>query len=113
MANKKFAVTGMTCAACQASVEKTVCALPGVESVSVSLMTNSMTLDYDETVLTEESLFKAVSDAGYGAKNWVKREVTQAEEDAKYRAMIRRLISSAVFAIVMMYVTMGHMVGLL
>ena len=112
MTNKKFAVTGMTCAACQASVEKTVCALPGVESVSVSLMTNSMTLDYDETVLTEESLFKAVSDAGYGAKNWVKREVTQAEEDAKYRAMIRRLISSAVFAIVMMYVTMGHMVGL-
>ncbi len=112
MINKKYAVTGMSCAACQAAVEKTVCALPGVESVTVSLMTNSMTLRYDETVLSEEVLFKAVSDAGYGAKNWVKREVTQAEEDAKYRSMIRRLISSAVFAILMMYVTMGHMVGL-
>ena len=42
-----------------------------------------------------------VSDAGYGAKNWVRREVTQAEEEAKYRAMIRRLISSAVFAVPM------------
>ena len=112
MTNKKFAVTGMTCAACQASVEKTVCALPGVESASVSLMTNSMTLNYDESVLTEEALFKAVSDAGYGAKNWVRREVTQAEEDAKYRSMIRRLIASAVFAVIMMVVTMGHMVGI-
>jgi len=112
MTNKKFAVTGMSCAACQAAVEKTVSALPGVESVTVSLMTNSMTLSFDESVLTEETLFKAVSDAGYGAKNWVRREVTQAEEEAKYRAMIRRLISSAVFAVAMMYVTMGHMVGL-
>jgi len=112
MTNKKFAVTGMTCAACQAAVEKTVCALPGVDSVSVSLMTNSMTLHYDETILSEEKLFKAVSDAGYGAKNWVRREVTQAEEEAKYRSMIRRLIASAVFALLMMYVTMGHMVGL-
>ena len=112
MTNKKFAVTGMSCAACQAAVEKTVSALPGVESATVSLMTNSMTLSYDESVLTEDALFKAVSNAGYGAKNWVRREVTQAEEEAKYRAMIRRLISSAVFAVLMMYVTMGHMVGL-
>lgn len=112
MITKKFAVTGMTCAACQASVEKTVCALSGVESVSVSLMTNSMTLQYDESILTEEALFKAVSDAGYGAKTWVRREITQAEEDKKYRSMIRRLIASAVFAVLMMYVTMGHMVSL-
>ncbi|MBQ8186786.1 MAG: cation-translocating P-type ATPase, partial [Clostridia bacterium] len=112
MTNRKFAVTGMSCAACQAAVEKTVSALPGVESVTVSLMTNSMTLTFDESVLTEEALFKAVSDAGYGASNWVKREVTQAEEEAKYRGMIRRLISSAIFAILMMYVTMGHMIGL-
>ncbi|MBQ8368982.1 MAG: copper-translocating P-type ATPase [Clostridia bacterium] len=112
MTNRKFAVTGMSCAACQAAVEKTVSALPGVESVTVSLMTNSMTLTFDENVLTEEALFKAVSDAGYGASNWVKREVTQAEEEAKYRGMIRRLISSAIFAILMMYVTMGHMIGL-
>lgn len=112
MTNKKFAVTGMSCAACQAAVEKSVSSLDGVFSVTVSLMTNSMTVSYDETVLDEETLFNAVSDAGYGAKNWVKREVTQAEEDAKYRAMIRRLISSAVFAVLMMYVTMGHMIGL-
>ena len=102
----------MTCAACQSAVDRAVCSLNGVESVSVSLMTNSMTVSYDENLLTEEKLFKSVSDAGYSASEWVKREVTQAEEDKKYRSMVKRLIVSAVFAVVMMIVTMGHMVSI-
>lgn len=112
MITKKFAVGGMSCAACQAAVERVVSSLDGVESVSVSLMTASMTISFDETILSEETIFKAVSDAGYSASVWVRRETTQAEEEAKYRAMIRRLIASAVFAILMMIVTMGHMVGI-
>ncbi len=102
----------MSCAACQASVEKTVCALAGVESAAVSLMTASMTLTYDEEILTEDTLFKAVSAAGYSASPWVRRQVSAEEEKASYRAMIRRLICSAVFALLMMFLTMGHMVGI-
>lgn len=112
MTTKKYSVSGMTCAACQSAVDRAVCSLNGVESVSVSLMTNSMTVSYDESLLTEEKLFKSVSDAGYSASEWVKREVTQAEEDKKYRSMVKRLIVSAVFAVVMMIVTMGHMVSI-
>lgn len=112
MQTKKYSVSGMSCAACQVAVERAVCSLDGINSVSVSLMTNSMTLEYDETVISEEKIFKSVSDAGYSASEWVRREVTQAEEEAKYRAMIRRLIVSAIFAVIMMIVTMGHMVGI-
>ena len=102
----------MSCAACQAAVERCVSGLDGVDSVSVSLMTNSMTLSFDETKLSEETIFKAVSDAGYSASAWVRRETTQAEEEEKYRSMVRRLVFSAVFALLMMVVTMGHMVGI-
>lgn len=112
MLTKKFAVGGMSCAACQAAVERVVSGLNGVDSVAVSLMTNSMTVSYDENTLSEETIFKAVADAGYSASVWVRRETSQAEEDAIYRSMLRRLVTSAVFAILMMFVTMGHMIGL-
>lgn len=102
----------MSCAACQAAVERAVSALDGINSAAVSLMTNSMTLTFDETVLTDEKIFEAVSNAGYSASVWVKRETSEAEELAKYNSMIHRLIASAVFAILMMIVTMGHMVGI-
>ena len=67
MTTKKFKVNGMSCAACQASVERAVSAVPGVDSVAVSLMTNSMTVGFDETVTGDEILCKAVADAGYSA----------------------------------------------
>ncbi len=112
MVNKKFAVGGMSCAACQAAVEKCVLGLPGVESGSVSLMTRSMTLSYDESVLSEEAIFHAVRNAGYSAGPWVRREDAEEEENQSYHSMVRRLIASALFAVVMMIVTMGHMVGI-
>lgn len=102
----------MSCAACQAAVERAVSGLDGVESAAVSLMTNSMTVTFDENILSDEKIFETVSNAGYSASVWVKRETTEAEEVAKYQAMIRRLIASAVFAVLMMIVTMGHMVGI-
>ena len=61
---KQYTVTGMTCAACQARVEKAVRAVPGVESCAVSLLTNSMGV---EGTAAEEAVVKAVTDAGYGA----------------------------------------------
>lgn len=112
MAQKKYKVVGMSCAACQAAVERAVSGVSGVDSVAVSLMTNSMTVDYDGTDETNEAIIKAVENAGYGAGDFVRSADTSAEEEKQYRGMKNRLIWSAVFAILMMYVTMGHMVGL-
>ena len=65
--DKKFDVTGMTCSACSSHVEKSVCKLVGEGNVSVSLLTNSMQVKYDEKQISEEDIIKAVEDAGYGA----------------------------------------------
>ena len=112
MITKKYKVSGMSCAACQASVERAVSAVSGVDSVTVSLMTNSMTVAFDETAVSDELLCKAVADAGYSAGEWTKTQNTDAEDAKKYASMKKRLIASAVFAVLMMYVTMGHMIGL-
>lgn len=64
---EKYDVTGMSCAACSARVEKSVAALPGVRQVSVNLLKNSMTVDYDEQALTGGQIVAAVVKAGYGA----------------------------------------------
>lgn len=102
----------MTCAACQAAVERAISSLPGVQSVSVNLLTNSAVISFDETVVGEEEIFSAVKRAGYSASTFVKREESERKELILYRNTLRRLILSAVFAFIMMYVTMGHMVSL-
>lgn len=102
----------MSCAACQASVERAVSGVSGVESVAVSLMTNSMTVVFDESAVSDEDLYKAVSNAGYSAGEWVKKQNTDEEDAKKYASMKKRLIASAIFAVLMMYITMGHMIGL-
>lgn len=66
--NQKFKVTGMGCSMCVAAVEKAVKGLEGVTSVSVSLIENSMIVDYDENKLNSESIIEAVKAAGYGAE---------------------------------------------
>lgn len=120
---EKFDVTGMTCSACSSRVEKCVSKLEGIQSVSVNLLTNSMQAEYDETILSEGQIIDAVVKAGYGASP--KTEHTAAapawgttavrgENPAKQQMnnMKLRLIVSFVFLIPLMYVTMGHMVGL-
>ena len=64
---QKFEVSGMTCTACSAHVEKAVCKLPGVQEVNVSLMTNSMQVDYDQTQTSPDAIIAAVESGGYGA----------------------------------------------
>ena len=64
---QKFNITGMTCSACSARVEKVSNALPGMKSAAVNLLSNSMMAEYDEGILTPEQIIRAVEQAGYGA----------------------------------------------
>ena len=109
MQNKvNFNVTGMTCSACSSHVEKSVRAVEGVQSVNVSLMTNSMTVEFDSPA-TAEAIISAVKSGGYGAS--VKGEnqsVAQTQND-ETKEMKRRFISSICFLIPLMYLAMGHM----
>ena len=110
---QQYDVTGMTCAACSARVEKAVSKVPGVNSCSVNLLTNSMGV---EGTASPEAVIKAVREAGYGAseKGASKQSASMAEnekalEDHATPALKRRLIWSVGFLIVLMYFSMGHM----
>lgn len=99
----KFGVTGMTCSACSAHVEKAVAALEGVSEVSVSLLTNSMDVDFDAPA-TAEAICLAVTKAGYGAS----AESRRSESVNEGRKLLRRLIASLIFLLPLMYVSMGY-----
>ena len=107
----------MTCSACSAHVEKAVNRLDGVQKAEVSLMTNSMTVQYDEDVLSPGGIIDAVIHAGYGAslpeaaatKTGSARPEARMEEELS--AMKHRLIWSFVFLIPLFYISMGHMMG--
>ena len=116
---KQYNVTGMTCAACQARVEKAVSKVPGVTSCSVSLLTNSMGV---EGAAADEQIIKAVTDAGYGAsirgsessgsKSEGNQTIAGLEESLKDTTtpkLAKRLVASLVFLLILMYFSMGHM----
>lgn len=107
---QRFEVTGMSCAACSAHVEKAVAAVPGVAGVSVSLLTNSMQVEYEADPVPED-VIAAVEAAGYGAA--VAEEAdADALEDTETPKLKRRLILSLCFLVPLMYLSMGHMIGL-
>ncbi len=107
----------MTCSACSARVEKCVSVLDGIESVSVNLLTNTMQAEYDGSKLSDKEIISAVKKAGYGAsvaERGVKKkpaQATKAGESSDF-SMKTRLIVSFCFMLPLMYVSMGHMVGL-
>lgn len=110
---EKYLVTGMSCAACQAHVEKAVSGVDGVETCSVSLLTNSMSVT---GTADPEKIIKAVEDAGYGASpetkgdkadNSLLKNMEARLEDHETPVLKRRLVSSIVFLIVLMYFSMG------
>ena len=108
---EQYTVTGMSCAACSARVEKAVKAVPGVTSCSVSLLTNSMGVD---GTASASAIVKAVQEAGYGASpKAAAAETPSAELDAladhETPRLKKRLIASLVFLAVLMYFSMGHM----
>ena len=109
---KQYNVTGMSCAACSARVEKAVSKLDGVTSCSVSLLTNTMGVEGD---VSSEEVIAAVESAGYGATlKGAERKSDNSEKadnlkDTETPALLKRLIASLVFLIVLMYFSMGHM----
>ena len=110
----RFHVTGMTCAACSARVEKVTSAVEGVTACEVNLLAGTMTVEAPEEG-TVQDIVKAVRDAGYGAapigeKTETKKQEVLAEDPLK--EMKKRIIGSALCLTVLMYFTMGHMVGL-
>jgi len=113
---QKFIVTGMTCSACSAHVEKAVSKLAGVTEVNVNLLGGSMTVVWSGS-LTENDIIKAVSDSGYGASLSRPDRTVQSQEsnsdrlDIELKNMKRRLISSLIFLIPLFYLSMGHMMG--
>ena len=123
MVTQKFDVTGMTCAACSARVEKATAGVPGVEGAAVNLLKNSMSVEYDGNPATLEAISEAVDKAGYGAIPQSAatpggtpaqaapgaRPTNTAAQEAKTVRM--RLIVSFIFAIPLFYLDMGHMYG--
>lgn len=107
---KKFNVTGMSCAACSSRVEKAVSKVEGVQSCSVSLLTNSMGV---EGSASEESIIAAVEKAGYGASvaGAEKKQSAEADQlkDKDTPVLMHRLIASVGFLVMLMYISMGHM----
>lgn len=114
MKNEKFQITGMTCAACSAHVEKAAAGVAGVDKVSVSLLMNNMTVEYDAPA-TPEVICAAVEAAGYGASVAGQSGAGGTDdqgstlEDRETPRIRRRLIASLCLLIPMMYVSMGHL----
>ena len=123
MKKQKYTVTGMSCAACSARVEKEVSKLDGVGSVAVSLLTNSMTVEFDETKLESCDVIRTVENSGYSASEFVNRTSSDKSDkkvnkktslnhiDDAQSELKKRFIISVCFLIPLMYVSMGHMLG--
>lgn len=113
MTKLKFDVTGMTCSACQAHVEKAVRNVNGVKSANVNLLRSFMQVEFDESASTSDEIIKAVEKAGYGAS--VCGEKKSAEKNSasdELKIMKKRLIWSVIFLVPLFYICMGHMLGL-
>lgn len=115
---EKYNVTGMTCAACQARVQKSVSNLTGVQECNVNLLKNSMVVTYDDKNVNSGQIIAAVEKAGYSAsiqqvKGKSAAQAVSPVDTAKkeYEAMRRRVIWSFVFTIPLFYISMGHMLG--
>ncbi|MBQ7496693.1 MAG: heavy metal translocating P-type ATPase [Selenomonas sp.] len=115
MKKERFTITGMTCSACSARVEKAVTKLEGTEGVSVNLLTNSMQLSYDEGKLDAGTIIAAVEKAGYGASLKGQESVSQKEEAAPLEKevadMKKRLLWSVLFLLPVMYIAMHQMLA--
>lgn len=122
MNKERFNITGMTCAACQANIERNVSKLDGIKNVSVNLLANNMTAEYDETVLSSDKIIETVVSIGYGAElpgkksnenktrnEWDSRKQNTSDELSN---MKKRLILSVVLLVPLMYVSMGGMMRL-
>lgn len=107
---EKFTVTGMTCSACSAGIERTLKKMDGIKSVEVSLMGESMNVEYDEAIVSREAIVAAVKELGYGATLFDAAEWKR--QKPQTNTLKRRFFISLLFLIPLMYFSMGEMVGL-
>ena len=109
---ERFDVSGMTCASCQANVQKAVEKL-GVDFVNVNLISETMTVSYDDGKISENDIIKAVEKIGYGAKPKNKNNLKENNKTFDEEKIVKnRLIISFIFLIPLMYISMGHMINL-
>lgn len=116
MRKEQYDITGMTCAACSARIEKSVGKLSGMNEVAVNLLKNSMTVTYDDSVLSTRTIIDTVVKAGYGAslkneakgKSAAKKETVNIAKE-QYEQIKKRLILSIVFTVPLSFISMGHM----
>ena len=117
MQKTKFNIQGMTCSSCSSHVEKAVNKLQGIKNVNVNLLSNNMIVEYDESKLNNETITKAVIDAGYGAKAIAEENKKQSKKEKTInntdtiKSMKKRLIISICFLIPLMYIAMYHMLN--
>lgn len=109
MKKEKFSITGMSCSACSATVQKAVSKIDGVKIADVNLLTNSMNTEYDETKVKSKDIISAVKKAGYGAKPFIfdSENYNKNSESVK-----KRLILSIILLIPLMVIAMSHMIGI-
>ena len=107
MKQVRFDIEGMTCAACQAHVEKAASKLEGIKKANVNLLNNNMDVEFDENIIDEEKIIKAVVDSGYGAKIHNQKEETKIVN--KKDNSLKELIIAFIFLFLLMYVSMGNM----
>ena len=115
MQKKKYDVTGMTCSACQAHVEKAVSRIEGVSAVNVNLLRNFMEVEFDENSTGSKNIIQAVENVGYGASEKgaavQSEKIEQNSEDEQLKKTKHRLILSVLWLIPLFYICMGHMVN--
>lgn len=109
MTKKRFKVSDMACSACSAAVERCVRSLDGIDDVSVSLLAGEMNVSYEEDKISADNICEKVSSAGYPTKVIEDRQQTYEEPKNEYTG--KRLVSSIVLTLVLMYFSMGHMLG--
>ena len=112
MKKEKYDVLGMTCASCQAHVNKAVSELDGVKSCSVNLVLNNMYVEYDDKKLDESKIIKAVQNAGYDAKvqiEEIKKDINKINDEEE-KKLKRRLVLSIIFWIPLMFIAMHKMI---
>jgi cation transport ATPase len=112
---QRFNVTGMSCAACQAAIERTVGKMDGVQSAVVNLLANTLTTEYDETKVTNEAICSRIAQIGYGAtpEGAAPEAKTSQEKKAAEEAATRwrALVWSAIISVILMVLSMGSMQG--
>lgn len=118
MKSQKFNVTGMTCSACSSRIEKNINKTEGIQEANVNLLSNSMMIQYDDSIISEKDIIQVVQDTGYDAssaeskKSSARADDTKSNAELEFKEMKRRLVVSFLFAIPLLYIAMGHMLNM-